>query len=576
VFQSSVPADPVLIVDDAQDVSASLASVLEQAGIDVVVASGADDAFVLQEQHHPAVVVVDHNMADRSGVKLALRLRDRDPDAPVLVVAHLSSLDEVLPLSTGIYELLIKPLVPKVFVQTVRNALHMRALSAENRRLAARTEPPVVAADGDGHPLAGPPEREQFEARLGDVLAGCRREGGALAVLLVELDGWQALCDRYGPGTAASALPELARRLVTARRKTDIVARVERDRFGVVCPGIGSAVDAYRAAGLIVEGSAVPVVVDGVEHWLRATIGIALSGPDSPEKTSDQLLDEAEAAMCAAKRDGRPMQVFDPSLGDRESSRRSAQREMRSAIENGEFMLVYQPVVDLQTGQVVGAEALLRWQRGEHDVMLPGAFLPAGEALGLSEEIGRWVFKRGLSELAALREEHSLPEHFHLDVNVSAQELRDPQFAQNLEELMAEFRIPATMVTLDLANRPSGEPVPDHALERLGQTGVRFSLDDFGTGELSLSWLNDLPIAALKIAPVLVASLDGTGYDPRRAALVRAFIALGHELHLSLVAEGVETPAQAAALRAMGCEFAQGYHFGRPGPRDHVLAPVGV
>jgi diguanylate cyclase len=259
-------------------------------------------------------------------------------------------------------------------------------------------------------------------------------------------------------------------------------------------------------------------------------------------------------------------------MRDRVVSRYEIEHGLQSAMDNGELALYYQPVVDLRTGQVVGAEALLRWQRPEQGVLLPGEFLDVAAEVGMADAISRWTLDRALTELVLWRQAENLPEQFRLTLNVSGRELTDPNFVEMFEGLTRKHGVSPTMLSVDLSEEAARAAAgAEDVLARLSALGVQFNIDDFGTGECKLSWLQELPISALKIAPEFVATLDSTS-NLHGAEMVRAVIAFGHELHLTMVAEGVETPAQAAALRAIGCELAQGYHLGQPGPRQQVWA----
>ncbi len=592
-FQPSVLGDSVLVVDDDQATRESLASVLKGAGIEVFVASDPTEALTLYGLQRPAAVVVDHQLAEHTGVELAQRLKEEDPDTPVLLLTGLASLDSALAASSQLDGLLVKPLVPQAFVQTVRNALTQRALAVENHRLSRVIEdmssqaqmapppppPPEAAPVAPGvtppyvdEVLAEPPNRALLEDQLDKALAATQRAGGSLAVLFVELDGWQEVNQQFGAGAAEQVAREVASRLSVARRKTDIVTRVANDKFVVACADVHSDSDALRIANLILDGAARPVVVNGVEHRLRPTVGIVLTDPTLPAESADNVLENAELAMYWARDEGRASRMFDPSMRDRVVSRYEIEHGLQNAMDNGELALFYQPVVDLHSGQVVGAEALLRWQRPDQGLLLPGEFLDVAGEVGMAEALGRWTLDRALTELVLWREAENLPDHFRLTINVSARELSDPQFAQTFEELTRKHGVAPTMLTIDLsedAARAAAES--PSAVVQLSQMGVRFNLDDFGAREWNLSWLQQLPITSLKIAPEFVSALDSTS-NRNGAVMVRALIALGHELRLSLVAEGVETPAQAAALRVIGCEFAQGYHLGHPGPREQVWA----
>jgi diguanylate cyclase (GGDEF)-like protein len=577
--------DSVLVVDDDQATRDSLASVLKGAGIEVFVASDPTEALTLHGLQRPAAVVVDHQLADHTGVELAQRLKEIDPDTPVLLLTGLASLDSALAASSQLDGLLVKPLVPQAFVQTVRNALTQRALAVENHRLGrvidemtaqAETAPqalaPAPVAEAAPEVFAEPPSRALLEDQLQRALAGAQRVDSSLAVLFVELDGWQEVSQQFGTSTAEQVAREVASRMSVARRKTDIVARVASDKFVVACADVHSDSDALRIASLILDGAARPVVVQGVEHRLRPTVGIVLTDPAGPEETAGNILENAELAMYWARDEGRASRMFDPSMRDRVVSRYEIEHGLQSAMDNGELALFYQPVVDLHSGQVVGAEALLRWQRPDQGLLLPGEFLEVAGDVGMAEALGRWTLDRALTELVIWRESEHLPEQFRLTLNVSGRELADPTFAQTFEELTRKHGVAPTMISIDLSEDAArvAAASPD-AVNQLSRMGVQFNLDDFGARDWNLSWLQQLPITSLKIAPEFVGALDSLS-NPHGAVMVRALVALGHELRLSIVAEGVETPAQAAALRVIGCEYAQGYHLGHPGPRDQVWA----
>ena len=589
-FQPNVLEEAVLVVDDDQATRESLASVLKGAGIEVFMAADPGEALTVRGMQRPAAVVVDHQLAEHTGVELAQRLKAEDPDTPVLLLTGLATLDSALAASAQLDGLLVKPLVPQAFVQTVKNALTQRALTAENQRLARQVEdlssqasaaaeaaaavaaaPPPPPPEPVVEEFAAPPSRALLEEQLSKAMAAAQRDNGSLTVLFVEIDGWQDVSQQFGARIAEHVSREVASRLSVARRKTDIVSRVAGDKFAIVCPDVHAESDAHRIAGLIVDATARPVVVDSVEHWLRATIGIVITGPGGAGgQDAGQVLENAELAMYWARDEGRASRVFDPSMRDRVVSRYEIEHGLRRAMENGELVLFYQPVVELHSGQVVGAEALMRWQRPEHGVLLPGEFLDVAGEVGMAAELSRWTVDRALTELVQWRRSENLPERFRLTLNVSAAELEQAGFAQMVEELSAKHGVSPSALSFDLTDDAAQVAAESSgALVRLSQLGVQFNLDDFGTRQCNLSWLRDLPITSLKIAPELVGALDSTS-NPHGAVMVRAVISLGHELRLSMVAEGVETPAQAAALRVMGCEFGQGYHLGHPGPREHV------
>ncbi|HTZ09077.1 MAG TPA: diguanylate cyclase, partial [Acidimicrobiales bacterium] len=412
----------VLVVDDDQATRDSLASVLKGAGIEVFVASDPTEALTLRGLQRPAAVVVDHQLAEHTGVDLAVRLKQEDPETPVLLLTGLASLDSALAASAQLDGLLVKPLVPQAFIQTVRNALTQRALSAENRQLQERLHelasqpapPPVVVTEAAPpppppaeEPVGEPPNRPLFEDHLDRALSAAQRDSSSLAVLFVDIHGWAELAGQYGARAGEQAAREIASRLAVSRRKSDTVLRVAPDKFGVVCASVQSDADAARVAQMIVDAVARPVVAEGAEHVLQATVGYVVTDPSSADK-ADAVLENAELAMYGARDEGRSTRAFDTSMRDSVVSRYEVEQGLQSAMDNGEMALFYQPVVDLHSGHVVGAEALLRWQRPDHGVLLPGEFLGAAGDAGMAETLSRWTIDRALTELVLWREAENL------------------------------------------------------------------------------------------------------------------------------------------------------------------------
>jgi EAL domain-containing protein (putative c-di-GMP-specific phosphodiesterase class I) len=270
--------------------------------------------------------------------------------------------------------------------------------------------------------------------------------------------------------------------------------------------------------------------------------------------------------MYRAKEEGRAgWELFDDAMRDRVLERFDVERGLRAAMESGDLVVVYQPLVDLRTGDVMGAEALLRWHRAGHGTVLPASFLGVAEESGLIVPIGRWVLDRALADLASWRAEGLVPPRFRLWVNVSPHQLANPHFAQLVDEMVRAYDVPPGLLGFEIveeALRDVGATV--EVLQLLREQGVSLNLDDFGAGHSNLWWLQELPITGIKIDRRFVATLDMLG-ERRGTATVRGLVGLGHALGLAVVGEGVETKAQSEALRSLGCEHAQGYYFGYPG-----------
>jgi diguanylate cyclase (GGDEF)-like protein len=565
--------DLVLVVDDEDSTRDALVGALASAGLRSAAAGSAAEALRLLPLHAPAVVVVDDQLPDSSGFDLALAIKERDPEMPVLLLTGLASLDRAIAAIGQLDAYLIKPVAAQTFLKAIRNALARRGLVAENKSLAERLQR-LNAYQALYDPLTGLPNRALLDDRLGQAIASSRRTGSSLAVLFIDLDGFKVVNDLFGHHVGDQLLREMGNRLAETRRSSDTVARFGGDEFVVVCPDIRTSASACKIAEQLLAELARPVEVDGVEHRLTASVGIAVTSRGGPSQSAEALLRNADTAMYRAKEEGRAgWELFDDAMRDRVLERFEVERGLRGGMDNGDLSLAYQPVVDLRTGAVVGAEALLRWHRLGYGTVLPGSFLSIAEESGLVVPIGRWVLEEALTELQGWLRNADLPEGFRLWVNVSPQQLANPHFADLVGELMDAHGLPAGLLGVEIAEealRDVGATI--RVLQGLRAVGVAVNLDDFGAGQSNLGWLQELPITGLKIARRFVANLAGDG----GAAMVSGLVGLARALGLSVVGEGVETEEQSEALRAMGCEQAQGYFFGYPGPPSQLWEPTVV
>jgi len=561
-------------VDDDVSTRASLLAVLAGAGIAAIGAASAEQALAFHAEHGPALVVIDYLLPDRNGLELAQAFKEREPALPILLLTGQASLESAIAAVGQVDGYLLKPMATEVFVEAVRRGLAHGALVAENRNLTTRLER-LSQNQALYDPLTGLPNRALLDDRINQALATCRRNHSALAILFIDLDGFKAVNDLYGHHVGDLALRELANRLAEARRRTDTIARFGGDEFVVVCPDVESVDVAFRMAEVMLAELSRPVVIGATEHRLTASIGIVVTEPGDLQATADDLLRDADLAMYGAKDEGKATwKLFDDTMRARAASRHEIEQGLREAMERDEFVLEYQPIIDLQSGGIVGAEALVRWNRPGHGLVPPADFLGVADKVGLTRTIGRWILDHALADLARLRASGTLPEGFHMWVNVSPRQISDLHFAELVVELTAAHQVPALLLGLEIAEHAVRDVVTtDNVLTALHDLGVAVHLDDFGSGQSNLGWLQELPISGLKIDAEFIAALDSArAHDG--GAIVRGIIGLGHELRLAIVGEGVETHAQAVALRAMGCEFAQGFYFGRPGPFEQLVEPV--
>ncbi|MGX6606690.1 putative bifunctional diguanylate cyclase/phosphodiesterase [Micromonosporaceae bacterium Da 78-11] len=434
----------------------------------------------------------------------------------------------------------------------------------DNARLLRRLD---HGATHDG--LTQLPNRVLFHERLDKALTtpGDR----PVSVALIDLDDFKEVNDTLGHEVGDLLLIAVAQRLNSCVRVEDTVARLGGDEFVVVLDGADPDA-ADLAAQRMIEALRQPVVADGHELPIRASIGIAdgRSGDDP-----SVLLRHADIAMYAAKNiSGTASLHYDTAMSASGVDHAHLGAELRQAIQGEQLFLLYQPIVDLNDGRVLGAEALVRWAHPAHGTLAPDSFIPVAERTGLIVPLGRWVLRSALSQLATWMRTHGADAPEVLNINVSARDLREPGFAGAVRDLLDEFAIAGDRITLEVTESMTVEPGESITnLHDLRALGVRVSLDDFGTGHSTLTLLHDCPVDEIKLDRSFTqAPADG------RIRVATAVIQLAKALGLHAVAEGVETPEQVQELLGLGYVAAQGYYFARPMPADRFssLLDTGV
>ncbi len=415
-------------------------------------------------------------------------------------------------------------------------------------------------------PLTGLPNRRLLGDRLEQAIAGSRRSDSQIAVCYLDLDEFKPINDRYGHAVGDQVLISIANQLRKELRAQDTVARLGGDEFVLLFNDLARLEDSQLLLERVLAACARPIVLNGVTHRVSASIGVTLSPPDIAN--ADSLLRHADQAMYHAKEAGRNRYHFsDAEQDQRIHDRRLQLQGIRNALTNQEFVLFYQPKVNMVSRQVIGVEALIRWQHPDAGLLLPGAFLPMIEGSDLEIGIGEWVIAAALTQIATWQGQGlRLP----VSVNISAGHLLQPSFAQRLEQLLAEHpeRAPGVL-ELEILETSALSDV-----ERAGETltacqalGVRVALDDFGTGYSSLTYFRRLPIDVLKIDQSFVRDMLD---DPDDMEIVESVVRLAHAFNRSVVAEGVETPEHGALLNLLDCPLGQGFGIARPMPADAV------
>ncbi|MEU8234913.1 EAL domain-containing protein [Actinoplanes sp. NPDC048967] len=410
--------------------------------------------------------------------------------------------------------------------------------------------------------LTGLPNRALFRDRLEQAVQ--RRAGGGVTVLLIDLDDFKLVNDNLGHSAGDELLATLAGRLRAEMRPGDTLARLGGDEFAILVENL-AADDAVALAERLLLAGREQIRLDSRDVTCSLSIGIA-----SGDLPAGQLLRDADLAMYAAKRAGRnAYAVFSPSMSRSVLEEAQQRVDMELGLEQEQFVLLYQPVVDMTTQQLTGVEALVRWRHPEDGLLSPYQFIATAEANGLIVPLGRWVLREACAQLARWRRETPAAAGLKVNVNLSARQFQYAGLVADVAAAIDDAGIPAGSLTLEITESMLMEDITGaiETLRTLRALGVRLAIDDFGTGYSSLNYLKQLPVDIIKIDRTFVEQVDTDADD---VALVDAVVGLGQALRLQTVAEGIETDGQWMMLRQIGCDQGQGYLFGRPGDAASV------
>lgn len=559
------PSSKIMIVDDEPTTIEILEMFLQGEGYQrFVKTTDSRNAVALARTENPDVLLLDVMMSEVGGLDVLRAIR-RDEGLQHLPVIILTSSTEpatkLQALELGATDLLAKPVDPSELALRLKNTLTAKVYQD---RLAYYDR------------LTGLPNRRLFMDRLARTLRRAKSRSIDCALLHLDLDRFKQINDALGHSVGDALLQAVAARLEQSIRPTDFLgvpgipdidrpfSRVGGDEFSVLLPGVGAFERAARVARRILAMLSEPFHVDGQDLFVTSSIGVALFPADGED--IETLLANANIAMSHAKKQGRNgFQFYDRSLNSESAERLGLENQLRRAIDRKEIMLHYQPKVDVKSGRIIGAEALMRWEHPELGRVEPDRFIPIAEEAGLITSLGEWALRTACQQNRAWQDAGLPP--ISIAVNVSAKQFQNVGFVDTIRRALEESRMDPKFLVLELTESMIMDDPAQTArmLEAIKAMGARTSIDDFGTGYSSLSTLKRFPIDELKIDRSFVKNIPQDADD---VAIVNAVILMGHTLGLTVVAEGVETAEQLAFLEGHRCDTYQGYLRSRPFPAE--------
>jgi diguanylate cyclase (GGDEF)-like protein len=586
----------ILVVDDIADNLRILSNTLTKQGYQVRCARNGTTALMGVSKILPDLILLDIKMPDLDGYEVCQQLKQNihTRDIPIIFLSALDDvIDKVKAFEAGGADYITKPFQVKEVLARVKNQLALQSARAEISQLNQELEQRVnirtaqlktanlklqqeiierqrvqkqLIEDALHDALTGLPNRALLMERIEFAIQHAKRYPDYLyGLLFIDLDRFKAINDSLGHLMGDRLLITVANLLKECVRENDIVARLGGDEFVILLDGIQSLQDATRIGDRIQAKLSSPFNFDNQTVFTSASIGIVISSPEYQH--SAHLLRDADIAMYRAKEKGKARyQVFDRVMYDETLKIVNLENNLRLALERQEFVLHYQPIISLADNELVGFEALIRWQHPEKGFISPVEFIPIAEDTGLILAIGEWLLHEACQQMCRWQEQFpSLPQinSLKMSVNVASQQLQEPEFIQKLDRVLEATGLDGRCLRLEITESVLIEPggTIQDTLQQIRNRNIKLSIDDFGTGYSSLSYLSRFPIDNLKIDRSFVSRMTS---DTENYEIVRTIITLAKTLGMDAISEGVENTQQLDRLKTLGCEFGQGYLFAKP------------
>ncbi len=576
-----MPEAKILIVDDTKANLVALGVLLKPIDANLIAVESGEQALLTAEQNedHIALILLDVQMPLMDGFEVAKLLHENERTRSIPIIFITANQDDAQiekAYLLGAVDYIQKPIRKTALISKVRVFLdlwslrHGLEIEVDQRRAAEHRVEHLATHD----PLTNLPNRRGLYEELNELIYRSQRYKFSSAVIYVDLDGFKQVNDHFGHEAGDRLLTQVAANFKGIVRQTDSVARIGGDEFIVMITDIDGETSLIGKIEKLLEEASRPLNFGGHRIAVGASIGIALY-PEHGDN-AETLLHHADQAMYQAKNQGRnTFRFFTDEINLKAHRQRELQDNLRKALPNDEFTVFFQPIVNAKSGQIVSAEALLRWYSASLGQVFPDEFIPAAENAGLIQELGCWVLTKAIETGAQWNQRYGV--ELRIAVNASSIQFRNNLLFDTIKEQIETHTWNPDLLEVEITEGLLLDDSPEVTtyIDEISNCGVRLSVDDFGTGFSALSYLKNYPVSTVKIDRSFIMDLPD---DNENAVLVQAIIAMAHGLRLEVIAEGVETAEQWEYLRALDCDFVQGYFFGKPMPQsefeDYLIAEL--
>ena len=544
----------VVLADDDPSIRLMVRHVLESEDFDIIEASDGLEAIKAVEKHHPALILLDAVMPGIDGFTTCQQIKEKGhTDIPVMMITGLdddASVERAY--EVGAIDFITKPIKWAVLKHRVKSVVAKVIAERKVQLLAYRDN------------LTGLPNRLLFADRLEQAVMRFERSRTSMALMLVDIDDFKLVNDSFGHEAGDKLIKAVGDLISKSLRRADTIARLGGDEFAVIIEGIDGPEDAISIADNLTTILEHNVRLDDQETYTSASIGIAVFPGDG--KDARTLLKNADTAMFRAKENGRHcFQFYKPEMSVSAMERLDLENSLKAAFENDEFLIHYQPVIDIHKNEVVGVEALLRWQHPDKGMIQPSDFVSIVEDCGLIVALGEWLIFSVCKQIKVWHEAGL--KNQNVSINLSPRQFKEQDLVALFTQAMAENGLDGSSLSVEVTERTLIDNVGEveSTLKKLRGMGLQILLDDFGTGYASLAYLKEFPVDVVKIDRAFVTGIPDSEED---SSIVDAIAGLTRGLKLALHAEGVENERQLNVLKSIGCQYAQGFYWSKPLPGD--------